>query len=43
MKMGTRVSAAALHKQRLRSLETIQPLPSLEELTTSPTAIVVGK
>lgn len=41
VRMGTRVSAAALQKHRMRSLEGLVKLPSLEELSTSPTAIVV--
>ncbi|XP_068207308.1 uncharacterized protein [Palaemon carinicauda] len=41
VRMGTRVSAAALQKHRMRSLEGLVQLPSLEELSTSPTAVVV--
>ncbi|XP_069949732.1 tyrosine-protein phosphatase non-receptor type 13 isoform X2 [Cherax quadricarinatus] len=46
VRMGTRVSAAALQKRRLRSAEVLQHqlhhhLPSLQELNTTPAAVVV--
>lgn len=43
VRMGTRVSAAALQKRRQHQHLLSHHLPSLQELNTTPTAVVVGE